>query len=234
MHQVSVEPSAPDGAILEARIPVGRPVSRRAQLSTIGWALERESSGSRYYTRRFIASDAAPTDIVTAVDEANQVLYGSRANDVRWSLSVLPLYIEDEARDGGTSSRRAERPEPAAGTTRRASWLAWLDLPCLLVSIVIGGILAVLLIGAFYVLVAVGVERFLEWPIGFLVARFLFGLLGLAMVGLGSKALYRVFTGQPIAGEYSNSQVVLASLFSVLLGLAFIVLAVAPWDSEGF
>ena len=69
MHQVSVEPSTPDGATLEARIPVGRPVSRRAQLSTIGWALEQARSGTRYYTRPFIASDAAPTDIVNAVDE---------------------------------------------------------------------------------------------------------------------------------------------------------------------
>lgn len=108
MHQVSVEPSAPDGAILEARIPVGRPVSRRAQLTTIGWALERASSGTRYYTRRFIASDAAPTDIVTAVDQANRVLYGSRANDIRWSLNVLPQYAVDEAKDGVES--RPERP----------------------------------------------------------------------------------------------------------------------------
>ena len=121
MHQVSVEPSAPDGATLEARIPVGRPVSRRAQLSTIGWALEPASTGTRYYTRRFIASDAAPTDIVTAVDEANRVLYGSRANDIRWSLNVLPLYAVDEARDAGDS--QLERPlRRVAGTTRRASW----------------------------------------------------------------------------------------------------------------
>lgn len=73
MHEVRVEPT--DGTTLAATIPVGRPVARRAPLTTIGWALARASSGTRYYTRRFIANDAAPTEIVSAVDEANRALY---------------------------------------------------------------------------------------------------------------------------------------------------------------
>ncbi len=97
MHEVKVEPSGADGATLDAAIPVGRPVARRAQLTTLGWGLERASSGTRYYTRRFIANDATPTEIVTAVDEANRALYGSRAKDLRWSLSVAPLRLEDDA-----------------------------------------------------------------------------------------------------------------------------------------
>jgi hypothetical protein len=117
LHVVTVELSTSDGTTLEARIPVGRPVSRRAQLSTIGWALERASSGTRYYTQRFIANRSAPTDIVTAVDEANRVLYGSRANDIRWSLNVSPGYIDGEARDAGKS--RLERPLADAMWSRR-------------------------------------------------------------------------------------------------------------------
>ena len=120
MHAVTVEPSARDGATLEARIPVGRPVSRRAQLSTIGWALERASSGTRYYTRRFIANRSAPTDIVTAVDEANRALYGSRANDIRWSLNVSPTYPDGEARDAGEAhwSGRTGSRRPDCETTQ--------------------------------------------------------------------------------------------------------------------
>jgi hypothetical protein len=205
MHGVRIEPFPPDGTTLEARIPVGRPVSRRAQLSTIGWALEPASTGTRSYTRRFIASDAAPTDIVTAVDEANRVLYGSRANDVRWSLNVLP------------------RPEP--GDRPPASF----EIFCLLLSLPIVGILVVVV----YVAVNLGVGWFVHW-LGPLVARLFMGLIGLVTVGLGSTALFRVVTGRPTTGEYSQPQIVLASLFSVLLGLGFLLIAVLASDTTGF
>jgi hypothetical protein len=109
MHQVSVEAAAPDGATLEATIPVGRPAGRRTALTTVGWAVERTSSGTRYYTRRFNANDAAPTDIVKAVDDANRTLYGNRAKNVRWSLSVRPVYLGDEPNDGG-ETRPERRP----------------------------------------------------------------------------------------------------------------------------
>jgi hypothetical protein len=125
--------------------------------------------------------------------------------------------------------RLPQRPEPREQPSGPKSWG---EIECLVASSVIGGILAVLLIGAFYFLLRVGVERFLEWPIGYLVARFLMGLLGLAVFGLGSKALFAVFTGGRIVA--SKPATVLASLFFVLIGLAFIVLAVVPWDSEGF
>lgn len=97
MHGVRLEPLGPDGATLEATIPVGRPVARRAPLTTIGWPLERASTGTRHYTRRFTASDAAPAEIVNAVDEANRALYGGRAKDIRWSLSVSPMYVDAQA-----------------------------------------------------------------------------------------------------------------------------------------
>jgi hypothetical protein len=103
MHAVRLEPSAPDGTTLEATIPIGRPAGRRALLTTIGWALERASSGTRYYTRRFTANDAAPMEIVNAADEANRLLYGSRAKDMRWALMVWPLYLVDEASHGRES-----------------------------------------------------------------------------------------------------------------------------------
>ena len=129
MHAVSVEPSTPDGATLEARIPVGRPVSRRAQLSTIGWALERASSGTRYYTRRFIANRSAPTEIVTAVDEANRALYGSRAKDIRWSLNVSPTYLDGEARDAGESPLERPSRVRAARLRDNAARMALATLP---------------------------------------------------------------------------------------------------------
>lgn len=88
------------------------------------------------------------------------------------------------------------------------------------------------MLGAFYVLVDVGVERFLKWPIGELVARVLFGLLGLAMVGLGSKAVFAVLTGRPTAVP-SKPHVFLAGLLFVLMGLLFIFLAVVA-DTKGF
>lgn len=115
MHELRVEPSAPDGTTLEATIPVGRPAGRRAPLTTIGWALERASSGTRYYTRRFIVNEAAPTEIVNAVNEANRALYGSRAKDIGWALMVLPLYLFDEASDGGES-----RTAAASAATRQS------------------------------------------------------------------------------------------------------------------
>ena len=210
MHGVWIEPFPPDGTTLEARIPVGRPVSRRAQLSTIGWALEPASTGARSYTRRFIASDAAPTDIVTAVDEANRVLYGSRANDVRWSLNVLP---------------RSVLPRPEPGDQPPASF----EIFCLLLSLPIAGILVVVV----YVAVNLGVGWFVHW-LGPLVARLFMGLIGLVMFGLGSRALFRVVTGRPLTLEYSQPQIVLASLFSVLLGLGFLLIAVLASDTSGF
>ena len=99
----------------------------------------------------------------------------------------------------------------------------------------IGGILAVLLIGAFYVLVAVGVERFLEWRIGFLVARFLMGLVGLAMFGAGSIAYFRFLTGRAKnLAQYSKTRVVLSCLVFVLVGFFLMLAAVLASDSEGF
>lgn len=210
MHAVQIEPSAPDGATLEVTIPVGRPLARRAPLTKIGWPLERASSGTRHYIRRFIANDAAPTEIVNAVDEANRALYGTLANDIRWSVRVSAMSIQDDA------------PDEASG-----SW----DVPCLLASFVIGGILTVLLIVAFYVLVNVGVERFVEWAgPGFV--RLFIGLLGLSMFGLGSWALFNVFTGRPMA--VSKTRAVIASLFFVLLGIGFIFLAVVASDPTSF
>ena len=103
MHQVSVEATAPDGATLEATIPVGRPVGRRAALTTLGWTVERLSSGTRYYTRRFIANVGAPRDIVDAIGDANRTLYGDRAKDVRWSLIVRPMYLNAFERRGSVS-----------------------------------------------------------------------------------------------------------------------------------
>ena len=98
----------------------------------------------------------------------------------------------------------------------------------------IGGILAVLLIGAFYVLVAVGVERFLEW-LGRRALRILTGLLGLAMFGAGSIALFRFLTGQAKnVGQYSKTRVVLSCLVFVIAGLFLILVAVLASDSEGF
>jgi hypothetical protein len=129
MHAVRIEPSAPDGATLEVTIPVGRPVARRAPLTNIGWPLERASSGTRYYTRRFVANRSATTDIVTAVDEANRVLYGSRAKDIRWSLNVSAMYLDGQARDAGES--RLERPNRvrAARLRDNAARMAVATLP---------------------------------------------------------------------------------------------------------
>jgi len=101
MHQVSVAATGPDGATLEATIPVGRPANRRAALTTVGWAVERVRPGTRNYTRRFIAGDAAPMDIVDAIGDANRTLYGDRAKDVSWSLSVRPMYLGDGLDEGG-------------------------------------------------------------------------------------------------------------------------------------
>lgn len=98
----------------------------------------------------------------------------------------------------------------------------------------IGGILAVLLIGAFYILVAVGVERFLEW-LGPRALRILAGLLGLATFGAGSIALFRFLTGRAKnVAQYSKTRVVLSCLVFVLAGLFLILMAVLASDSEGF
>ena len=118
MHQVSLEATARDGAILEATIPVGLPAGKRAALTSVGWAVERGRSGTRYYTRRFIADDAAPTDIVDAIVDANRTLYGNRAKDVRWSLSVRPMYLADGLNAGGESMpQRQPARRPLAVTT---------------------------------------------------------------------------------------------------------------------
>lgn len=118
MHQVSVEATGPDGATLEATIPVGHPANRRTALTTVGWAVERVRPGTRNYTRRFIAGDAAPSDIVDAIGDANRTLYGDRAKDVSWSLIVRPMYLGDGLDEGG-EARPDQRPtgRPHALTT---------------------------------------------------------------------------------------------------------------------
>ncbi len=104
-----------------------------------------------------------------------------------------------------------------------------LDVPCMLVSLPIAGILLVLLLVAFYA----GVGWFVEW-LGPLVMRVFVGLIGVVTLGLGVKALFGVFTGRPTVG-YSKPAVVMASLFFVLMGLGLFLLAVvAPLDTTGF
>ena len=91
------------------------------------------------------------------------------------------------------------------------------------------GILIVLVLVAFYA----GVAWFVEWA-GPLVARFFMGLLGLALVGLGTRALFMVFTGRTMVGPAKPGALV-ASLFCVLLGLGFLLVAVASSsDTRGF
>ena len=127
--------------------------------------------------------------------------------------------------------RLPQRPEPRDEPSGPGSWG---EIECLVVSAVIGGILAVLLIGALYVLVAVGVERFLEW-LGPRALRILTGLLGLGTFGAGSIALFRFLTGRAKnVGQYSKTRLVLSCLVFVLAGLFLILVAVLASDTTGF
>ena len=109
--------------------------------------------------------------------------------------------------------------------------MAWLDFPCLIVSVVISLILVVPLMFALRLGVGWFADRIVEWsgPFG---ARLFVGLIGVAMFGLGSKALFAVFTRGPIVA--SKPATVLASLFFILVGLGMFLLAVAASDTRGF
>jgi hypothetical protein len=104
----------------------------------------------------------------------------------------------------------------------------------MLVLFVIGGILGVLLIIAFFLFVSLGVERFVVW-LGPRVGRIFAGLLGLATFGAGSIALFRFVTGRAKnVAEYSKTRAVLSCLVFVVVGLFLILGAVLASDSEGF
>lgn len=93
MFSVRLEPSPTDGTALAVRIPVGTG-GRRASLTSIGWAIERVTSGTPYYTRQFIRRDVAPEEVVRAIVEAYQLLYGDRAKGLRWAVFVDPISAE--------------------------------------------------------------------------------------------------------------------------------------------
>ena len=98
----------------------------------------------------------------------------------------------------------------------------------MLLSLPIAGILVVLVVVA----IKAGVGSLVQW-LGPLVVRLLVGLLGLALVGLGSRALFMAFTGRTMVGPAKPGAVV-ASLFCVLLGLGFFLVAVLASDTTGF
>lgn len=90
MHSVVLEPPTISWAALTARIPAGS-AGRRDALTGIGWAIEKSSTGTRYYTRRFGDADRAPEEAARAIVDAGELLYGDRAKGVRWSIRVDPM-----------------------------------------------------------------------------------------------------------------------------------------------
>lgn len=101
---------------------------------------------------------------------------------------------------------------------------------------VLGGLLGVLLLIAFYVLVYAAVGRLVSGPI---TGRIIAGLFGLAIVGVGLNLfVYSTGRSTPLTGTTgpvapSKVRAVIACVF-VLVGLAVIVGAVVAQDSTGF
>lgn len=101
---------------------------------------------------------------------------------------------------------------------------------------VLGGLLGVLLLIAFYVVVYAAVGRLVSGPI---TGRIIAGLFGLAIVGVGLNLfVYSTGRSTPLTGTTgpvapSKVRAVIACVF-VLVGLAVIVGAVVAQDSTGF
>jgi len=99
----------------------------------------------------------------------------------------------------------------------------------------LGGLLAVPLLVAFYVLVTVGVGRLVSGPI---TGRIIAGLFGLAIVGVGLNLfVYSTGRSTPLTGTTgpvapSKVRAVLAFVF-VLVGLAVVLWAVVAQDTTG-
>ena len=113
MFSVMLEPPTLADTGLTARIPVGRD-DRRNKLGDIGWAIEHASTSTRYYTKQFIAGgDLA--DTVRAISEAYQLVYETRAEELRWTVAISPQWPAGTAPRSGPSRRRARRSNEASG-----------------------------------------------------------------------------------------------------------------------
>jgi hypothetical protein len=73
---------------VEARIPVGSASGRR-RLWKIGWSVEPNWSGTRYYTRRFQTD--SPPEVVAALRTAYRAVYGEDFDFDRWTETTPVL-----------------------------------------------------------------------------------------------------------------------------------------------